>query len=334
MAIKENLEQTREFVKNELPKMIYELDQQLAVLHSKHHNNNYFEEWYHKDIWQVYKLKLIDSKFQNLVMLYKDPNTLPKEKENIKKMITLCNTWLILKIIWGLNIENEWGISKWELIAEGYQSLIDSIEKFEIDFTHEKSTKNTSIKLIEKNDDWLLVEIKSNKPFWTLDIKVKNLEEKTTEEFNHKMEWIEKWDEYVSETLLSFDNLENDYIETSESKIKLSVSKKVWHISTFLTNNIFFSQKNFLNKATPLKISNNYQILRNQMLKIKEKYEEIFDREPSERWIAFYLLTQNRTIWKLNKKAYRIYKKYISEPENLTKEEKELIEKKNFKNIN
>jgi len=31
--------------------------------------------------------------------------------------------------------------------------LIDSIEKFEIDFTHEKSTKHTTIKLIEKQED-------------------------------------------------------------------------------------------------------------------------------------------------------------------------------------
>jgi len=32
------------------------------------------------------------------------------------------------------------------------------------------------------------------------------------------------------------------------------------------------------------------------MLKIKEVYEENFDREPSERWIAYYLLTQNRLV--------------------------------------
>ena len=81
---------------------------------------------------------------------------------------------------------------------------------------------------------------------------------------------------YKTDLLLTFDSLEHDYSEVSSQDIKLTVSKKVSHISTFLTNNIFFGLKNYLNKATPLKISNNYQILRNQMLKIKDKYEELF----------------------------------------------------------
>jgi len=333
MSKRETIEETKKFVEW-LPKLMLELDNKLSQLHLKHHNNNYYEEGYHQDIWQVYLLKLIDPRLTNLVYLYKHKDTKEDDKKRIKKMLTLCNTWLILKILRWLNTENEGGVTNWELITEWYQALIDSIEKFEIDFTHERSTKNTSIKLLEKQEDWILVQIKSNKPFWNIDVTVKTTTwEKTNETNNYSLEWKDSWDMYKTDLLLTFDSLEHDYSEVSSQDIKLTVSKKVSHISTFLTNNIFFGLKNYLNKATPLKISNNYQILRNQMLKIKDKYEELFHWEPTERWIAYYLLIQNRGIWKLSKKSFRLFTKMNDKPELLTEKDKEQIKKIWLKNI-
>ena len=334
MSKRETVEETMVFVKT-LPKLMLELDRTLRMRQEKYYMNVYQEEGYYQDIWQVYKLSLIDFRLTNLVHLFKHPDTEEFDKRNIKQMLILCNTWLILKILRWLNTDNEWWIWLWELISEGYQALIDSIEKFEIDFTHEKSTKHTTIKLIEKQEDWILVEIKSNKPFWTIDITLKYTDdwEKFVDNNNYSLEWEDFWDMYKTRLLLEYDNLENDYSEIDSNKIKLSVSKKVSHISTFLTNNIFFWLKNFLNKATPLKISNNYQILRNQMLKIKEKYEEKFHSEPTERWIAYYLLIQNRSIWTLDSSQIELYEKYLKNPKWLSVKNTKKAEKLAFQNI-
>jgi len=41
---RESLEQTKKYVIEQLPEIIFKLDTELSEIHKKHHQNNYFEE--------------------------------------------------------------------------------------------------------------------------------------------------------------------------------------------------------------------------------------------------------------------------------------------------
>lgn len=286
-----------EFIKEELIPLHSKLELELAnaLEQAQKKTEKINEEDYYRIIGKVYKLSYLDKRFKDLIYAYKSPELPSEYKKPLKDLIINCNTALILSIVWNLTTDKDTEINttQGELIVEGYRALIESLEKYEVDFTHEKSTKNVKIKLLWLTEEELLITIESNKPFWTLDITIKNLITQESETINKEMVWKENKNMYVCELHLTTSELENNYDGVKEKDIKLKVSKRVGHPSTFFTNNIFFALKNYIIKNQLLTINSNSYILKNQIQKITNIYEEKFIRTPSDRWLAYYLLIQN-----------------------------------------
>lgn len=284
------------------------------------------EEDYYRVIWKVYKLSLLEASFKDLIYAYKSPELPEEYKKPLKDLIINCNTALILTIMWGLTTDRDtessttWG----ELIVEGYKALTESLEKYEVDFTHEKSTKNVKIKLLWMNEDEFIISIESNKPFWTLDITIKNTATDETETINKEMTWTESQNMYFYELHLPISELDLNYDEVTEKEIRLKVSKKVWHPSTFFTNNIFFALKNYIIKNQLLTINSNSYILKNQVLRVSNIFEEKFHYEPSIRWISYYLLIQNAELKLLTDELLKEYEEWI-ETKKCKKENEDLF---------
>lgn len=335
MSVKDT---TLKFVKEELPSLLHTLDLELAerVEREQRKTEEITEEWYYRIIWKVYKLSYIDKKLKDLIYLYKAPEILTdEERKNVKDLLIKCNTALILSIMsWILSDKDvdHW-ITSGELIAEGFEALTKSLEKYEVDFTHEKSTKNTKVKFKEFTEEWILISIESNKPFWTLDVTIKNPETKEIETLNREITWIDERDLYLSDHLIPFDELENEYDLEELKDVKLKVSKKVWHPSTFFTNNIFFALKNYLTKNQLLSINSNSYILKNQVSKLNSAYEEIFHKLPSDRWLSYYLLTQNWEVQELTDTEYSAYTEYVKNKKKLTSKKDENLYKDLFLEI-
>lgn len=297
--------QAKKYIKEELPVIEMNIFSQFENIFLKDPNG----ETYYRELWKLYEYKYIKNYLKELIYFYKTtehPDITEEDKKRIKNFLTLWNLGIILKVIESIipYTERE-GKDIWDYIAEGMQSLIEGIEKFEVGYTDEKMTKDTKIKLLGINsEEYLEVELESNKPFADIDIEVKNNTTKEEETINVKLEWqLNNNNIYTTKTVL--DSLSNSYSE--EDIIKLKVSKKVWEPSTFLTNKIFYALKKYLNKQEPLKISNNYFILSKQVNKLTHKYTEQFDKEPSPRWIAYYLTIQNNNLREMPLELYDLY---------------------------
>lgn len=334
---------TLDFITKELKPLLNKLDLELAVSleQAQKKTEELNEEDYYRIIWKVYKLSYLEKRFKDLIYAYKSPELPEEYRKPLKDMIINCNTALILSIMGGLTTDKDTEISTTtgELIAEWYRALTESLEKYEVDFTHEKSTKNVKIKLLGLTEDELLIAIESNKPFWTLDITVKNSLTQEVETINREMVWTEDKNMYLYELHLPFWDLENNYDDVKEKDIKLKVSKKVGHPSTFFTNNIFFALKNYIIKNQLLTINSNSYILKNQVQKITNIYEEKFTREPTDRWLAYYLLIQNSELNIIDDKTLLDYESWL-ETKKCKKWQEELfndidiiIEKKTDSNI-
>lgn len=305
------------FVNYELDDTLFRLETELAqklenLVLKKGMMSEVTEEDYFRLIWKVYKLSTLWTNLKDLVVLYKHPDLPVEVKEKLKVLLINCNTALILSILSGIiqdKTESNYS-SFWELISEWYTALTDALEKYEVDFSHEKSTKNTKITCNSITSDGFDLTIESNKPFWTLDINIKY--KWVVESINIPMEWTEQENNMNKYSfILSFDKLENDYSELEEwantSIVKFSVSKKVWHPSTFLTNQIYYSLKNYLVKNQPITINSNSFILRSQISKISSIYEERYNKLPSTRWLSIYLLIQNNERKTLTKQQYSLF---------------------------
>lgn len=320
------LEKAKNYIILELAPLSTKLSFELAEALQRNEYMN--EESYYRKAWEIYQYKYIKKYMKELIYFYKqdiaESGLTNQDIKNIKDFLILGNVGLILKTLEAVLPSGERnGKEIGDFITEGMKSIIESVEKYEADFTTEKTTKGTKIKLLKITEEGLDVEIKGNKPFWDIDIEIHDKEEDLHEIINTKLEWKEgsTW-EYTAKVRLT--DLSNEYEESKN--IKLSVSKKVGQPSTFFTNNVFYALKNHLNKIEPLKISNNYFILSKQVKKIKEKYEETFNKEASERWIAYYLTIQNGDIKTMTPLQYNLYEKKKNK-EKLNEKEKGILKK-------
>lgn len=323
-----------DWVKKDFPLLLDKLEKELAekLKRKTEKGSDFSEEEYFRLIGQVYKLSYTDKKLKDLIFLYKLPDELevitPEEKAKLKSFLIQCNTALILSII-STHINDRTGENShiWEYISEWFSALTQAFDKYEVDFTHEKSTKNTTIKYLGKTEDGLQFDIVSNKPFWTLDITIKCIldEEKVEETVNESMTWEERDTWYYSTHTIPYWNLENNYEDYEVENLSCKVSKKVGHPSTFFTNSIFFALKNYSSQASLLTVNSNSYILKNQMTKLQDQYIEKFNKEPTLRWIAYYILTQNNEVKVLEGEERNLFLRYYQEPNLVIPEEHSYI---------
>lgn len=314
-SLDENVLRVPETVQNFLDNHFEALELRLTgELESKYsRNTNISELDYFRLVWQVYQVKYVSKEFwvtlKDLITAYKSPLLDPKWKQKLRSFILLCNTALLLNILWSVTKGSEEDEIKGELISEGYLALTEALEKYEVGFTHEKSTKNTTIKLLSLVDEGIKVRIDGNKEFANIDIHIKNLKTNIEETINVPLTWKPEENFFFSsEFVINYTQLTEEYKDLEMKDLKLRVSKKVWHPATFFTNSVYYSMKNQIFKSSLVSINSNSFILKNQILRLKTLYEEKCNKEPTDRWIAYYLLTQTwivKTLWKKESEIMR-----------------------------